>query len=312
IAFFNEEEAELAREVIAEDRQINDLFAERQRVWTSLMAELEWSDGLYTNNKCRELEQELDEIDRQLSELGVEEIDPKSIDLASHPELASFIENGENSDYKWFTRTQLIPYNGIQHIVYSLKIEPNSRNSKLYFDGSQSMQASPNKAAGTLLLMKSLAITYTGLNTGVGIVVNFIDLVATQADVHLTTSTVVEDVTAVYQWMLSESVTFQYVKEVGTSDERLCYTFNQVEGVQKCDVHNVEFGNKVVMGFDTVEYSIKAMCTNADSIYNPLKAFHSTSAPTTEFVKSIKILGIDKKPVSTLSMILPIGPGVLI
>ncbi|NCE66549.1 hypothetical protein D1159_18825, partial [Pseudoflavonifractor sp. 524-17] len=258
--------------------------------------------------------QELDEIDRQLSELGVEEIDPKSIDLASHPELAPFVmADGNNADYQWTNTTKQVIYKGKRYMVSNLTVWPNSRNSKLYFDGTKVMYASPDKAAGTLALMKSLIMTYAGLSTIAGTALNFIDLVATQTSAQLSSSTIIEDVTAVYQWMLTEYVTFQYVRESGTSDERLCFTFNRVEGPQKCDVHQVKFnGKKVEMGFQTAEYKIAAIDFDQTDTYHAISAYLSTYEPTTKFIKEIDILGIDNQKVAAIPMLLPIGPGVLI
>lgn len=241
-------------------------------------------------------ESKIAEISNQLEELGVREV---ALSELSFVTKSRSIEVPEATNESWELEEYTnILYRGTRYDVYVLTAQSKNINSMLFNKNVKILAAAPGIAAGTADYVRIIATAVSGT---IGTVAGSIyDALITTIS-NLSKSTIIENVSATYQWQCDTIMHFVYVKQTGSSSEpRLCYAYNEASTLVKCTTDNITFntGTPNILGFE--DYSARQsgiMNGNANNLNNAIDSFINYSQIMHSFVCYVTISGVGNKSI---------------
>lgn len=266
-------------------------------------------DGIATTSLAAANAQ-LEEIDARLDTLGVRKV---SLAELSFVAKSRSIEIPKADNERWeLEEYKNVLYNGARYDVSILTAQSKTTSSVLYDSDAKILHAAPGVAAGTANYLKIAATAASGI---VGTIAGSIyDAVVTTIS-NLTRSTIIENVSATYNWQCDTLMHFVYVKRSSfTGDPSLSYVYNEVNTSAVGVTNNVQFNSTSHNDLDYKVYRRSQsgiMNTNADDLDNAIDSFLNYSQIMHSFVNYIAITGIGNKSVITNYVCREVYPGMI-
>lgn len=252
----------------------------------------------------------LEEIDAKLEELGVHKV---SLSELSFVAKTRGIEVPEPANERWdLEEYKNVLYNGVRYNVSVLTAQSNSTTSRLYDSDAKVLHAAPGIAAGTANYLRIAATAASGT---VGTVFGTIyDAIVTTIG-NLTRSTVIEDVSATYDWQCDTIMHFVYVKRSDSAgDPNLCYVYNEVNTSAVGVTRDVKFNSTEHNDLNYKIYKKSqsgVMNTDASNLSNAIDSFLNYYQVMHSFVNYVTITGIGNKSVIKNYVCQEIYPGMI-
>lgn len=288
------------------DTTIRELLGQRARLQLRMFYD---SKESISSQRSLSTSAELNSVNQKLTALGVKHVDitelselmPESADIM----FTSEIEKPVDGDCTWSMWTTTVSYtNGYQYNVTTLCAEANSEDSPLYNCASKTIHAAPGLQAGNCDFLITTAVGATGI---IGTVATTFYSAFRAVYSALSTSTVINNIRAVYIWQTHNTVYYRYVKPVNADTEyELVYMDNVLDTVVHCTVPTVTFGNNVNMSFDDVEIS-KEYAPSGSHVQNAVNCYVS-QGQRHNFVESLLLEGIDGEYITRLYPCSPLDP----
>lgn len=234
-------------DVIVEDeeknRQIDQLLSERCEL------ELEYEKNIVRINQ----------IDKQLEFLGVEEITMDEVNQKVGQRVMPRYSVSSTSTTKWTSRRMVVVYTNKQYELQIIEGVPIAQNSPLRNDYTHVQYSKEGFVAGAVDAIKVVGVSALGFAPEIGTVLSvgitaydafnaFID--------NLTTSTIIENVEGTAVVSFTSHMKYVFVKSNGSTDagnQVLCYVGNMVDYL----VTTVSVVDTMVNGVSSPTHSIE-------------------------------------------------------
>lgn len=253
---------------------------------------------------------QLEEIDAKLNTLGVRKV---SLSELSFVAKSRSIEVPEADNERWELEeyTNVI-YNGARYDVSVLTAQSKNTASMLYDSDAKILHAAPGVAAGTAHYLRIIATAASGtFGTVAGTIY---DAISTTVS-NLTSSTIIENVSATYNWQCDTLMHFVYVKRSSfTGDPSLSYVYNEVNTSAVGVTNNVRFNST---SHNDLNYNVyqqrqrNTMNTGASSLNNAIDSFLNYSQIMHSFVNYVTITGVGNKTVIKHYVCREVYPGMI-
>ena len=260
------------------------------------------------------IDEKIEEIDLKLKELGVRKI--ASSELTERQAMNS-IRAIEGSNETWTEVVHDSVYSDwVRYEVTVLTAESANVNSVLYDSASKTIYAAPGVAAETADYLRIYGTAASGI---VGTVFGTIyDAVNTTIS-NLSTSTIIENVSATYNWQCDTLMHYLYVKPYGsTSEPTLCYVYNEVNTLVLGVTNSVRFNsteyNGEKLNFDVYEKRSKGIMDYSaatNGLGNAINCYLNYTGVKHSFVVYVTISGAGNKSVAKNYVCQEVYPGLL-
>ena len=291
---------------------IEELFDKRDHLNVSIMLDQEL--GLDT----LDLETEINNINAQLKELGVEQLTSEEVQerFGSCEDIIPYIEKPESNTVNWFLDTDIQAANGVASDVQPLTATAKTNvNSNLKGTKNITLQTKKNWTAGALKVLEVAAnklISFAiSSNAGAKTAKTAYDYAKAYLS-GISTTTEISDVEASYMVSYSTTVKFKFVKKRGQPESSQQMTFIST----RCEV--AVHGSFPVFTYkngathpNIISYNDRIVATPSgyNSNENAVKLFIDPSyTPAFAYVGYIDIYGLEGQKVTTLSPICPSYP----
>lgn len=262
---------------------------------------------------CLEQYDQLDAIDQQLAQLGVEKLaasEVAQIAAKGKSDAVPYVDVPDSGSVSWYSSRTNYTYDGITYEVQTLTAQPNSNSSNLKVSGSRSLSSTTTWTAGTMNALYVVGTSIAGNIPGASLVMTVLDTVSTFIS-GVSPTTVISNAEIVYSYAHTTTATFKYVKEAGVSDDYQELTYISTKGTTAVgymyptfDYDGGQVQPNVIQGSRTI-YSTPS---GYNSTYNAVVAYTDIYAQRTAYVTGVKITGIESKTVSSLSLLCPVSP----
>ena len=238
----------------------------------------------------------MQEIKEKLLSLGVREISQEELGVSS---MARGVTIPTSPNESWFLAEYITTYQGIQYQVSDLIAQPYSDTSKLIEIGSGSLYTASGLMAGSANYLEIVVTSAVGALGTIGSVASTIYEVLKASISNLQTTTIIQNIDAVYMWQCETKMHFVYVKRIDSSAEpRLCYVYNDatvnVTGMTNSIQYNSTSQNN--LGITVNNNAIdEIMNPGANNLVNAIDSFLNYSQIMHSFVDYVTIKGIDGK-----------------
>lgn len=300
-------EARINAEADAIEAKRAELLEQRQALWM----EKTFNAADLTSDQLAAIDEEMIRLDRELEDSGVHEVSLSELDLDLGP--CPMILVPADGNYKWTLADPVVrSYRGVSYEINTLIAQPQKIGCPLLLSGSLSQHEPAGVAAGLLGVMGCIAESAVGSVPIAGMAVTAYNALASFAGAAFTTSTIVDDVSAVYQWNYAVNTIFRYVNKVGENTPKLSYVYNTAQGSQRYDIHSVTYNGIVHTNIVGAQKNSGIfLAPNASAWENAIKAYLDPTGVTTAFLWSINVTGVKDKNVITLSFPLYTSPGMM-
>lgn len=237
------------------------------------------------------IDEKIKEVDQKLEALGVRfTVSPETLEKQN-----SSIRSGLSETWSEVVKDSVYSQ-GVRYELTILTAESADTSSILYNSSSKTIHAAPGLAAGTADYARIYGTAMSGV---VGTVFGTIyDAVNTTLS-NLSTSTVIENVSATYNWQCDTLMHYIYVKRYGTNEQPLlCYAYNEVNTLVLGVTANVKFGQTDYPGnklnYDVYELRsrrIRDDSARTNSLGNAINCYLNYSGVKHSFVSSVTIMG---------------------
>ncbi len=264
---------------------------------------------------CSNNYEKLEEIDKQLEKLG-------TYKLSSSETLQLFntLEQNENSatpyvvkpvsdTVTWFTSRTDYTYNGTTYEIQTLTAQPNGNNSNLALTGAKVIESNIDLVAGATNVLEVIGSTIAGTIPNATKVLTIYDLLSAFCS-GLSTTTVIENITASYTYSHTTTMRFKYVKIKGQSDNLQRLSHISSSAITKVTTVTPEI--KVENGIGVPDNA-----TKTETVYSTPSGYNSNSNAAkgyvnsrtyTSFTDKIDIIGVNDKRVYIYYPIQPQSP----
>ena len=252
----------------------------------------------------------LKEVDEKLEKLGVREV---SLSELSFVTKSRSIEVPEPGNERWELEEYTnVLYNGDKYDVSVLTAQSTNANSMLYDADAKILHASPGIEAGTA---NYLRIVVTATSGTVGTIAGTIyDAVVTTIS-NLKKSTVIENVSATYNWQCDTLMHFVYVKRSDApGDPILSYVYNEVNTSAVGVTNDVQFNSTSHNDLNYKIYTRRQsgiINTGADKLTNAIDSHLNYHQVMHSFVQYVAITGIGNKNVIKNYVCQELYPGMI-
>ena len=298
------------------DKQVTELMGERLLLVAEKFANshdgssssIQNSNGVLSN-----IDSQINNIDEQLAELGVTEVKLNDLNIGSDIQL--LVDVPSDGLYKWLSRTYEYTYGGKRYEVQTLFAQPNSKNCALLHSGSQTKSTPAGVKAGVCAMMGTIARAAAAEVPVLSTALTVYDALKSFITTGFSTTTIVDNVDAVYQWNYASQMVFRYVREAGSTQEgKLSFVYSTCSGTQRYDIHSVKFSGTVKTDIAGEQRSATNIMSdkNAADVYNAIRAYISTYEPTSAYLYSIDITGANNVVVGSFDIPAFIGPGQMV
>lgn len=251
-----------------------------------------------TARSSSSLNAQIEQIDKQLESLGVQQGSLSELGFSTQ---SRSVEIPETDYEKWYLETyNYVQYNGILYSVSVLTAESNDFNSVLYDSNVKVLYAAPGVAAGTADFLRILVTASSGIVGTIG--GSVYDAVCTTIS-NLSSSTVIENVSATYNWQCDTLMHFAYVKRMDSSlNPELSYVYNEVNIIVKGTINNASFDATGLNKLKFEDYNASGegiMSENANNLSNAIDSYLNYNQIMHSFVSHVSITGVGGKSVAT-------------
>ena len=252
----------------------------------------------------------LKEVDSKLEKLGVRKVSLSELSFVTKNRSIE-VPDADNERWELEEYTNVL-YNGVRYDVSVLTAQSTNTNSMLYDSDAKILHAAPGIAAGTA---NYLRIAVTAASGTVGTIAGSIyDAVVTTIS-NLTRSTIIENVSATYNWQCDTLMHFVYVKRSDSAgDPNLSYVYNEVNTSAVGVTSDVQFNST---SHNDLNYKIYTrsqsgiMNTDADELDNAIDSFLNYYQVMHSFVNYVTITGIGNKSVIKNYVCQEVYPGMI-
>lgn len=170
---------------------------------------------------------ELDTIDNQLKNMGVEFLSSKDVAkrFATSSKVAR-VSQPTSANVTWTSKRVNYTYNGVTYEIQTLTAQPKNDKSKLYLQGNRAISSTYNWAAGGMNAIKVMIEAYISnkISKTQQLLLTFYDIISSAAT-GIKKETVMSAAAVMYTHSSTSTVSFKYVKVKGQSDSEqdLCY-----------------------------------------------------------------------------------------
>ena len=302
----------LAESVVDEEAVIEELYDRRDKLNVSAILNQE----LGLDNT--ELVAEIDEIDVQLAQLGVEDLTSDEVmeRFGNDEEIMPYVTKPSSNNVNWKLDTSHMVVNGVTYEIQTLTATAKTDySSNLRETKEIVMQCNKNTTAGALNVLKVAANSLVNLvvssNAGAKLAKTAYDYAKAFIS-GLSSTTTISDVKASYMIASSTTAKFKYVRKQSDPENSQKMTYAST----KCEV-------AVQGSFPVFTYSngqthpnivnfndrITATPNNFESDYNAVNRFINPEAtPAFAYVNGVDIYGLEGKKITRVSTICPSYP----
>lgn len=251
-------------------------------------------------------------IDKQLAELGVEQLSSKEVEerFGNSPEITPYVSKPTSSNVLWYSNTIDYLLNGKKYTVQTLTAQAHpSKSSNLKHTGNITLKTSGNAKAGVLNALKIAATSAVGLNTKASVILTFYDIAKAYVS-GISKTSVVTGVSASYTYSNTITASFKYVKLKGQSDsyQNLSFISTKASTYVMYSIPNFQFVNGTTKPSGVQgNYTFNSQPNGYDSTLKAVQAYKA-SARKTAYIEQIKINGIQGKTIGTISPVCPTFP----
>ena len=216
-------------------------------------------------------------------------------------EYDNYIYERFSDDFKW---------DDTVYTVMVINITPKNTDCNLCVRGSFTEKEINPMIAGAQSLLE-VASFATGKVKILGEVVSMLDLLQSIGS-NFDSTTVIEDVEAVYAWSFAESCSFHYIPStIGTSGYSLIGRYNKVNGVISTSILSMDYdsSNGEALGtIDTYNYSVNIQAEDFHDEIDTVLNFYNGSLSETNYTEYIDIRGVDGEVVHRVNFLNPLYP----
>lgn len=263
------------------------------------------------SNLLLQSEADLQEIDEQLSALGVVKLSDGYADSASLYTIGK--PDSNINDWYLYTNDN-IQHNGKRYVVQTLVVQPksNSTSSQLLGSGTKIIQVAPGLAAGTINLFKSVTTSALGALIPEASVALSVYDAANSFLSGFQTTTIVNNIKAVYLWNSATTATFRYENEYGKElYQQLAYSYTRCSTTCAWNLPVFNYQNNLSTNIIQGKKQFVSAIEGSDNIMNAVYAFNDTYKPSTAFISVIEMRGPSNELIGYVSPLTPIGPGII-
>ena len=306
-----------AEEPLDKTALIEDLLSRRNSVSVSIKSDEEM--GLETS----ELEAEIDEIDKQLTQMGVETLTTQEV-LArfenNDSEIMPYAATPNSDNIEWYSWRRTVSTGPLKKYVVETLVASvkDQKPSSLLETGTVTLQNTKSWEAGALAVLKMTGkkgVNYLlNQNSTTKIAKNVYDYAKAYIS-SLSTKTVIKNVKASYTYNSYSTVSFKYVKNYDDSDSKMLCSFVST----KCEValHGA-FPTFVCAngtshpGIVSFDEQIIASPNNFNNNLTAVQAFLSPYAQSRAYLDGLDLYGVEGKKLVTVCTMRPQFPAHLI
>ena len=227
---------------------------ERNRIIDQLLSERCELELEYEKNIVQ-----INQIDKQLESLGVEEITMDEVSQKVGKSVMPRYSVSSTSTTKWTSRRIVVAYNNRQFELQIIEGVPIAQNSPLRKDYQQVQYSKAGFVAGAVDAIKVVGASALGFAPEIGTILS-VGITAYDAFnafiSNLTTSTIIENVEGAAVVSFTSHMKYIFVKSNGSADagnQVLCYVGNMVDYL----VSTVSVVDRLVNGVSTPTHSIE-------------------------------------------------------
>ena len=257
---------------------------------------------------------EVEELDRQLEELGVEHLTSEEVyeRFGGDEAVVPYVNKPDMDNVKWTLSKTTSKYNGIIYEIQTLIAQPNHKNSGLRIYGGKVILANGDMAAGVAEAIKVVASAAVGfINKEAGIILTVYDTI--KAVITKASKTMmISSAHIVYSYAFSETASFKYVKIKGRPDIEQQLTYISTKGTLAAGYQYTDLvcKNNFAMP-NIIQGKIKTM-TYIPRGYNDTKnaviAYGNPYPRTEACIDVVNIIGVGRNRVIEIHPIRPQFP----
>lgn len=226
------------------------------------------------------------------------------------------VTRSENSSNEtWFEVVHDSVYSDwVRYEVTVLTAQSANSNSVLYDTSSKSIHAAPGLAAGTADYLRIFGTAVSGV---VGTIIgSCYDALCTTFN-NLSTSTIIQNVSATYNWQCDTLMHYVYVRPYGSNaDPLLCYVYNEVNALVLGVTNTVKFNNTQYneLGFCVYEKQSRGIMdysASTNAFGNAIDCYLTYTGVKHSFVIYVTITGAENQSVARNYVCQEVYPGLL-
>ena len=261
---------------------------------------------------CLNKYDELELVDQQLANLGVEKITSKEVQekFYENPFITPYVTTPVSNNATWLSRRESWTYNGIKYEVQTLISQPKNNNSNLIQKGNCSVSSTSPFQAGFMSLVSTVAYGTIGKIPGASSLLSVYDG-AKDFLSAISSTTEISKADVLYSYSHTTTVSFKYVKVNGQSDDHQRLSYISSKGTTAVGYMFPSFvfsGGSVTPNVIQGNRTINATPTGYDNIANAVQAYVNPYSASRNYLLYVTITGLESKNVSTIYPICPEFP----